>query len=105
MTIFEKFKSMNIDEYAEWFAENCLNSDDPCIQWWDKTYCQNCKSIIKDEVEYGYCELYGKCRFFENMNNVPDHKQMVRIWLDSKYDEEIISRPAILDGYYFEVGM
>lgn len=29
MTVFEKIKSMNIDEFAEWFDEYCAHDDDP----------------------------------------------------------------------------
>lgn len=83
MTVFEKLSSMNIDEYTEWFEENCIHDTDPCIRWFDKTYCQNCEEVVKDGA-YSYCELHGKCRFFKKMDNVPDNKQTIKLWLESK---------------------
>lgn len=84
MTVFENLKSMNIDKFAEWYENNCLHNNDPCIKWWDKTYCKNCEAIVKDDKEYAYCELNHKCRFFKDMDNVPDCRQMTKLWLESK---------------------
>lgn len=84
MTVFESLKSMNIDEFADWFEKNCLHDDDPCIKWWDKTYCQNCKPVIKDGQEYAHCELNEQCKYFRYMNEVPDNKQVVKLWLESE---------------------
>ena len=88
MTIFENLKSMNIDEFVDWFEENCLHDDDPCIRWFDETYCQNCEGAIKDGKDYAYCELNGKCRFFMDMDEVPDNKQTIKMWLKSKIKNE-----------------
>lgn len=108
MTIYEKIKSMDINEYTEWFEANCSHNDDPSIKWFDETYCQKCESIFKDGHEYAYCELNHKCRFFENMNDVPDSKQTIKMWLESECNEKKKEEDGcqlILDGYYFEVGM
>lgn len=75
---------MNIDEFVEWYQNNCLHDHDPCIKWWDETYCKNCKPIIKDGMEYAYCELNYKCRFFKDMDNVPDCEQTTKLWLQSE---------------------
>lgn len=83
-TMFENLKSMNIDEFAEWFEENCIHNDDPCIKWWDKTYCKNCEPIVKDGYECAYCELNNKCKFFNDMNNIPSIKETIKIWLESE---------------------
>ena len=85
MTVFEDLNSMNIDEFAEWYEKNCLHNDDPCIRWFDEKYCKNCEAILKDGQEYGYCELNGKCRYFKDMNEVPNIRQTVKLWLESEH--------------------
>lgn len=97
MTVFEKIKSMSIDEFAEWFENNCMHDDDPAIKWWDKTYCENCNSIYttvdylesyapyyNKEHECAWCEVYNKCRYFEDMNKIPSSREMIKMWLESK---------------------
>lgn len=89
MTMFENLKSMDIDELVEWFEENCLHNDDPCIRWFDETYCKNCEPIINNnemgyKMEYAYCELNGKCRYFKDMDTMPDNKQTIKLWLESQ---------------------
>lgn len=84
MTVFENIKSMNIDEFTEWYAKNCIHDNDPAIKWWDKTYCNNCDGIYQDKNEYAYCELHGKCRYFQNMDEIPDIKQSIKLWLESE---------------------
>lgn len=89
MTMFENLQSMNIDQFAEWFEENCLHDDDPCIEWFNKTYCKNCEPVVnKNEMgykmEYGYCELNGKCRYFKDMNEMSSNKETIKMWLESE---------------------
>ena len=87
MKVFEKLQSMSIDEYAEWFETNCLHNDDPCIKWFNRTYCENCESVVKDGHEFAYCELNNmKCRHFKDMDEVPDNKQTIKLWLESECD-------------------
>lgn len=85
MRVFDNLQSMNIDEFAEWYEENCLHNDDPCIKWFDETYCQNCEAVIKDGHEYGYCELNNnKCRFFQNTDGALGNKETIKLWLESE---------------------
>jgi len=90
VTVFEKIKSMNIDEFAEWFDEHCSHDTDPCITWWNNNYCKKCDGVIGHyedsdrKIEFSYCELYDKCRFFQDLDEVPDTKQMTKLWLESE---------------------
>lgn len=84
MTIFENLKSMNIDEFAKWLEENCLYDSDPCIKWFDETYCKNCKTVIENGREYAYCELNDKCRYFKDADEMPDNSQIIKLWLESQ---------------------
>ena len=85
MTVFEKFKSKNIDELAEWLDEYCMFDDAPWIHWWDKNYCNNCDGIWDDINCYAWCELNDdKCKFFQDMDYMPDNKQIIKMWLESE---------------------
>lgn len=89
MTVFEKFKSMSIDDFAKWY-EDKLYEEDPCIDWWDNTYCKKCMaddSYESDGLSYEWCNIHGKCKYFQELDNVPDFKQMIKIWLESEIDE------------------
>ena len=90
MTIFESIKLMNIDELAKWFKENYIHDDYPVIAWWDKNYCKKCEPeiarILEDnrEIECAWCELHDKCKFFQDMDNIPTSKEMIKMWLESE---------------------
>lgn len=90
MTVFEKIKTMNIDKLAEWIDEHGTYDDSPWMNWWNNTYCKKCESetvyaeYLKRNIECAWCELYEKCRFFQDMNEVPDCKQTIKLWLESE---------------------
>ena len=91
MTAFERIKQMDIDEFAKWFNDNCTHDDDPVIRWWNHTYCNVCEPEISrfaysdEDMEFCWCELHDKCRFFQDMDNAPDNMQMVKLWLESEW--------------------
>lgn len=97
MTIFETIKNKSIDEYVEWLSVSCCNFDSaPWWNWWDDNYCKKCEpeivyveSLTKDidsdkKMECGWCELNGKCKFFKEMDEIPDVKQIIKMWLMSE---------------------
>ena len=93
MTVFENIKNNSIDELAEWLDGYTVSDNSPWIVWWDENYCKKC------DVEYSYaietnnacecawCELNNKCKFFKEMDNVPDNKQVIKMWLLSECEE------------------
>lgn len=96
-TVFDRFKSMNIDELSEWLDEYGMFDGSPWIEWFDKSYCQKCDSVIgyysselenepRKGHEFAYCELNGYCRFFNEMNAIPDNKQIIKMWLESEVE-------------------
>ena len=94
MKVIDKLKSKNIDELAEWFDEKCSSEYSPWHQWFDNNYCGNCPSEIgkyedsNREIEFCWCELNdNKCRFFPDMNSVPDSKQVIKMWLESEIEK------------------
>lgn len=92
MTVFECFKNKNIDELVDWLNEHCVFDHAPWYRWWDENYCNKCESIIRiddDDIkrEYGYCELNGNCKFFKEIKDIPDDKQVIKMWLESESKE------------------
>ena len=92
MTRFEQIKLMDIDELSEWLNRQESWDTSPWVDWWDSTYCQNCESVmafvpyLNGEHECSYCELNGKCKFFPEMSEVPDNKEMIKMWLESEVE-------------------
>ena len=92
MTQFEKFKNMDIDEFAEWLDKYGEFDNSPWIQWFDGLYCNNCEAImchhIDSEYEFpcSWCELEGKCKFFQDLDEAPDNKMIIKMWLESEYN-------------------
>ena len=89
MKVFDNIKNKNIDEFAEWLDEHCHFDYAPWWKWWDENYCGKCESIVftDDEdykKEFAYCEHYGNCRFFNEMEKIPDNKQIIKMWLESE---------------------
>lgn len=86
MTVFENIKQMNIDELAAWYDKHCSHDDDPAITWWNDTYCNKCEPVIDSnrDMEFCWCELNGKCRFFQDMESTPNTIQMTKLWLESE---------------------
>ena len=89
MTRFEKIKQMNIDEFAKWLDDHGEFDGSPWLNWWNDTYCKKCDPVIgryedsNKDMEFSWCELNDGCRFFPEMNKVPDMKQIIKMWLES----------------------
>ena len=89
MTVFEKIKGKNIDELVNWIDEHFAFDDAPYWHFWDENHCNKCEPVVRTDEdghkkEYAYCEVYGNCRFFKDMDDIPDHKQIIKIWLESE---------------------
>lgn len=92
MTVFNEIISKNIDEFAEWLDKNGVQDFSPWSEWFDKNYCKKCESIIKInphccyiKSEYAWCELNdGKCKFFQDMDDIPYGKQLIKMYLESE---------------------
>ena len=91
MSIFDCMKNMTIDEMVDYLDKNWTTDNAPWISWWDEHLCNGCEPIYKDtelydNVEFTWCEINKNCRFFSDMNSVPDNKMMIRVWLESECD-------------------
>lgn len=93
-TVFDKFRSMNIDELAEWIDEHGEFDGSPWMSWFDQQYCKNCEYIMckyedgEREFPFSYCELNGNCKFFPDLDDVPDNKMIIKMWLESEVQDE-----------------
>ena len=88
---FNKIKNMNLNQFTKWLI-NIQNYDfGPWMEWFDENYCKKCEAIkckypdSKYEFEAAYCELADngvkRCRFFPDMNDVPNSKETCLMWL------------------------
>jgi hypothetical protein len=109
MTNIEKLKAMTLDELAEWLDKNGMFDNSPWMNWFNKNYCEKCESIkiaytdVKEKlnlepwfghtIECAFCELADesgvkKCRFFPEFDDVPDNKEMIKMWLSEEADND-----------------
>lgn len=106
MNNFEKLKSMTVNEFAEWLAENCQSDEAPWTWWFDENYCKKCEPITckieainigleplypEQEVDCAWCELHQKCKYFQELDNVPDSTEIIKMWLN----HEITNRKEV----------
>lgn len=96
MTVFENLMSKNMDELVEWLDKNGAYTDAPWGKWFNRNYCKKCKVVKSSAVvdqygeywsgehEFTWCELNGKCRYFQDMKKTPNRKQTIKLWLESE---------------------
>ena len=94
MTNYEYIKSMSIDKFSEWVDKYGQFDSSPWLTWFDQKYCNNCEDIMckyedgEREFPCSYCELNGNCKFFPDLYDVPDNKMIIKMWLESKVEDE-----------------
>ena len=103
MTNFKYIQSMNVEELAAWLDENGMFDNSPWQNWFSNRYCENCESIkvtYEDSLkklgleplfhdcttECAFCELEDesgvkRCRFFPELDDVPDNRKVIEMWL------------------------
>lgn len=96
ITWFEKIRSMDIDDFAEWLDKHGRFGGSLHMQWWEKNYCSQCpleNGYLHDctgeydyyvPTEFAWCEKHNKCRFFPDMDEAPDNKEIIKMWLESE---------------------
>lgn len=92
MKVFDSIKNKNIDEFVNWIDEHFEFDGAPHWRWWDDNYCNRCEPIESESTnifgyeigECAYCELNGNCRFFKDMDEIPNNKQIIKMWLESE---------------------
>lgn len=92
MNNFEKLQSMPMDELAEWLSKHLAFDEAPHTIWFSKNCCDKCEPVEghwegtfgTHKCEFAYCELEHKCKFFPEMDEVPDDLTIVKMWLESE---------------------
>lgn len=97
MNNFDKLKSFDIDQLAEWLDANGMWDNSPWSKHFDSQYCQKCESVIGTvcddfgddrKCEFAYCEVEHKCRYFADLEDVPECKEIIKMWLESEAKDE-----------------
>ncbi len=93
MNNLKHLQTMPTDQLIEWLDENG-NQDAAWWKWFDEKYCNNCElekyysDYFQQEGKCAYCEVYNKCRFFPEMDDVPDGKETIKLWLEAEIEDE-----------------
>ena len=103
-TNYENLHSMTLDELATWIDKHGDFESAPWMNWFNKNYCEKCESIEVDSntaievlrlssfycscVTCAYCELHHNCKFFPDLDYIPDNKDIIRMWLQLEADTE-----------------
>ena len=113
MNNFENLKKMSLEDFTDWLDKNGQFDDSPWSDWFSKKYCDNCESIeISDaeakeklgfslyewfgiDTECAFCELADesgkkRCRFFQDLDDIPDNKKVIEMWLIEEAENEIV---------------
>lgn len=102
MTNFEKFTTSDIDTLARFLDKHGAFDDSPWMKWFDENYCKKCEPIechyaeaeklnIKPfyggTIKCGFCELEGYCKFFPDLDYIPDNEDIIKMWLELECEE------------------
>lgn len=102
MTNIKQLQSMTLEELVDWLDKYGSYDDSPWTNWFNDNYCSKCESVecpceesleklgieplYDDSVECAYCELAKNCRFFPELKDTPDNKEVIRMWLTSEVE-------------------
>ena len=90
MTNFENLRQMSVEQLAEWLDKNGQFDTALWTIWFDQKYCKNCESIMchyEDstfEFPCAWCELNDGCKFFPEMHEAPNNKEIIKLWLEGE---------------------
>ena len=88
MTNYEHITSLSLDQLTEWLVQNASWEDSPWSGWFDSNYCSKCEpeyGTIVDtgrKAKFAWCELHDKCKFFTKLEDIPDDKEIIKMWLE-----------------------
>lgn len=98
ITRLEELRNMDIETLAEWIDENGMFDGSPWMNWFDENYCKKCEPIkckysdakkllgmkpfYNRDINCAYCELEDKCKFFPNLDYIPDNKDIIKMWFE-----------------------
>ena len=86
MNKLSKILLMPQDEFED-FLLSCCGDQTPWMDWFNKNYCEQCKTIkkyndyFKRDIEYSQCEIKGQCIYGEDFST---DKNIIKMWLNSE---------------------
>ena len=92
MNNVERLKSMSVEELSKWIGTHGQFDNSLWITWFDQKYCKSCEDIMckyedgEREFPCSYCELNGNCKFFPDLDEVPDNKKIIKMWLETEIE-------------------
>ena len=103
MTNFEDIKSMSLEAFAKWLDKHGQFDNSPWMTWFDENYCNKCESIechyaeceeklgieplYNSAIKCAWCELENKCKYFPDIDWVPDNIDIIKMWLNEQKKE------------------
>ena len=99
MNNLKKLQSMNIDQLIDFLNTNGHHNA-VWWEWFEEKYCNECAPEIGyiNDVDgehtwqigcmCSYCETHANCRFFPDMDDVPDNKETIKLWLESEVNDD-----------------
>jgi hypothetical protein len=93
MTNFENLRSMTVEQLAEWLDKHGQFDGSPWITWFDEEYCKKCDPVMckyedgEREFPCAWCELNDGCKYFPDMQDAPDNKEIIKLWLEIEVSE------------------
>ena len=96
MTNYEKIKSMSQDELAR-FLDDVAIDEAPWNKAFDEHFCKDCPAVKANmeqpdgppdiEMSFAWCEVFGYCKFFSQLDDTPSHLDVLKWWLNSNSDK------------------
>ena len=96
MTNYEKIKSMSKDELAR-FLDDIAIDEAPWNKAFDEHFCKDCPAVKANmeqpdgtpgiEMSFAWCEVFGYCKFFSQLDDTPSHLDVLKWWLNSNSDK------------------
>lgn len=96
MTNYEKIKSMSKDELAR-FLDDVAIDEAPWNKAFDEHFCKDCPAVKANmerpdgtpgiEMSFAWCEVFGHCKFFSQLDDTPSHLDVLKWWLNSNSDK------------------
>ena len=98
MTNFECINAMSVEVLAKWLDEHGQFDGSPWMDFFNENYCKKCETITVKrkvsedklgisplcggELDCAWCEVHHKCKYFKELDDVPDNEEIIKMWLN-----------------------
>ena len=102
MNQYDYITSLAKDQLIDWLDTYADYDEAPWRKWFDDNYCKKCESIecsyadceklnikpfYKSSITCAYCELENKCKYFPELDTIPDSRKIIELWMETPYNE------------------